>query len=60
LSLSPVVVLLLNANLLFAAPATPESIRVKIQVFGGAGFFAMLSIVLALAGRRLLRLRDSS
>jgi hypothetical protein len=60
LSLSPVLVVLFDANLLLAAPATPETIRFKIQVFGGAVCFAIISLVLAWVGRRVQRFRNSS
>jgi hypothetical protein len=59
-TLSPVVVLLLDAKLLLASPPAPETFRFNIQVYGGAACFAIVAAVLVLAGRRVQHLRNSS
>jgi|KBSSwiStaDraftv2_1062776.scaffolds.fasta_scaffold98048_3 hypothetical protein len=58
--LSPLVVLFLDAKLILAAPPASDLTRFKIQIFGGAACFVILSCFLALVGHRVRRLGNGS
>lgn len=58
LLLVPVVMLLLDAKLLLDGPVTADTMRLRVQVFGGAFGLLVLSVFLGFGGRMMLVARD--